>query len=137
MSALALSVLLSFVSAVTYAGGAIVQEQVAVSCPDGSYMPLRRAGWWAGLALNGLGGVLHVVALAYGPLSLVQPLGALTIVFASSSAAGPGPPPGGARSWPRWASPGCCPWSARPTRTPSTGLTGWPSRWSPAVRWWP
>ncbi|MGW5328997.1 DMT family transporter [Streptomyces sp. NPDC004014] len=87
MSALALSVLLSFVSAVAYAGGAIVQEQVAVSCPDGSYMPLRRAGWWAALALNGLGGVLHVVALACGPLSLVQPLGALTIVFALPMAA--------------------------------------------------
>ncbi|MEU9992427.1 DMT family transporter [Streptomyces sp. NPDC048045] len=87
MSALALSVLLSFVSAVAYAGGAIVQEQVAVSCPDESYLPLRRAGWWAGLALNGLGGVLHVVALAYGPLSLVQPLGALTIVFALPMAA--------------------------------------------------
>ncbi|MBJ6641395.1 DMT family transporter [Streptomyces sp. DHE7-1] len=87
MSALALSVLLSFVSAVAYAGGAIVQEQVAVSCPDGSYMPLRRAGWWAALALNGLGGLLHVVALACGPLSLVQPLGALTIVFALPMAA--------------------------------------------------
>ncbi|MFE1879462.1 DMT family transporter [Streptomyces diastatochromogenes] len=87
MSALALSVLLSFVSAVAYAGAAIVQEQVAVSCPDGSYLPLRRAGWWAALALNGLGGVLHVVALAYGPLSLVQPLGALTIVFALPMAA--------------------------------------------------
>ena len=87
MSALALSVLLSFVSAVAYAGGAIMQEQVAVSGPDESYMPLRRLGWWAGLALNGLGGVLHVVALAYGPLSLVQPLGALTIVFALPMAA--------------------------------------------------
>lgn len=87
MSALALSVLLSFVSAVAYAGGAIVQEQVAVSSPDGSYLPLRRAGWWAALTLNGLGGVLHVVALAYGPLSLVQPLGALTIVFALPMAA--------------------------------------------------
>ncbi|GHI03338.1 DMT family transporter [Streptomyces cellostaticus] len=87
MSALALSVLLSFVSAVAYAGGAIVQEQVAVSCPDESYLPLRRFGWWAGLALNGLGGMLHVVALAYGPLSLVQPLGALTIVFALPMAA--------------------------------------------------
>lgn len=87
MSALALSVLLSFVSAVAYAGGAIVQEQVAVSCPDGAYLPVRRAGWWAALALNGLGGVLHVVALACGPLSLVQPLGALTIVFALPLAA--------------------------------------------------
>lgn len=36
MSALALSVLLSFVSAVAYAGGAIVQEQVAVSSPVSS-----------------------------------------------------------------------------------------------------
>lgn len=88
MSALALSVLLSFVSAVAYAGGAIVQEQVAVSSPGAQqYAPLRRPGWWAAVGLNGLGGLLHVVALAYGPLSLVQPLGALTIVFALPMAA--------------------------------------------------
>ncbi|KOG31788.1 DMT family transporter [Streptomyces resistomycificus] len=87
MSALALSVLLSFVSAVAYAGGAIVQEQVAVSSPSQQYAPLRRPTWWAAVALNGLGGLLHVVALAYGPLSLVQPLGALTIVFALPMAA--------------------------------------------------
>lgn len=36
MSALALSVLLSLVSAVAYAAGAIVQEQVAVSSPTNS-----------------------------------------------------------------------------------------------------
>ncbi|MFE7645884.1 DMT family transporter [Streptomyces phaeoluteigriseus] len=87
MSALALSVVLSLVSAVAYAAGAIVQEQVAVSSPDEHYAPLRRPGWWAAVALNGLGGLLHVVALAYGPLSLVQPLGALTIVFALPMAA--------------------------------------------------
>ncbi|MFF1442341.1 DMT family transporter [Streptomyces sp. NPDC058295] len=87
MSALALSVVLSLVSAVAYAAGAIVQEQVALSSPDEEYAPLRRPGWWAAVALNGLGGVLHVVALAYGPLSLVQPLGALTIVFALPMAA--------------------------------------------------
>ncbi|MFF4723875.1 DMT family transporter [Streptomyces mirabilis] len=87
MSALALSVLLSFVSAVAYAGGAIVQEQVALTSPDQTYAPLRRPGWWAAVALSGVGGVLHVVALAYGPLSLVQPLGALTIVFALPMAA--------------------------------------------------
>ncbi|WP_108932648.1 DMT family transporter [Streptomyces ardesiacus] len=87
MSALALSVLLSLVSAVAYAGGAIVQEQVAVSSPAAQYAPLRRPGWWAAVALNGLGGLLHVVALALGPLSLVQPLGALTIVFALPMAA--------------------------------------------------
>ncbi|MBV2356309.1 DMT family transporter [Streptomyces sp. J2-1] len=87
MSALALSVLLSFVSAVAYAGGAIVQERVAESSPDGSYLPVRRPGWWAAMALNGTGALLHVVALACGPLSLVQPLGALTIVFALPMAA--------------------------------------------------
>ncbi|MGW4821353.1 DMT family transporter [Streptomyces sp. NPDC004227] len=87
MSALALSVLLSFVSAVAYAGGAIVQERVAVSSTGERYAPLRRPAWWAALTLNGLGGLLHVVALACGPLSLVQPLGALTIVFALPMAA--------------------------------------------------
>ncbi|MGW2830757.1 DMT family transporter [Streptomyces sp. NPDC001286] len=87
MSALALSVLLSLVSAVAYAGGAIVQERVAVSSPGEQYAPLHRPSWWAAVALNGLGGLLHVVALAYGPLSLVQPLGALTIVFALPMAA--------------------------------------------------
>ncbi|MGW8066106.1 DMT family transporter [Streptomyces ziwulingensis] len=87
MSALALSVLLSLVSAVAYAGGAIVQEQVAASSPGVQYAPLRRPAWWAAVALNGVGGLLHVVALALGPLSLVQPLGALTIVFALPMAA--------------------------------------------------
>ncbi|MGI5430118.1 DMT family transporter [Streptomyces sp. CA-179760] len=87
MSALALSVLLSLVSAFAYAGGAIVQERVAESSPGEQYAPLRRPGWWAAVGLNGLGGVLHVVALAYGPLSLVQPLGALTIVVALPMAA--------------------------------------------------
>ncbi|MFD5073725.1 DMT family transporter [Streptomyces sp. NPDC058371] len=87
MNALTLSVLLSLVSAVAYAGGAIVQERVAVTSPDQTYAPLHRLGWWAAVALNGLGALLHVVALAYGPLSLVQPLGALTIVFALPMAA--------------------------------------------------
>ena len=87
MSALALSILLSLVSAVAYAGGAIVQERVADSEHGASYAPMRRPVWWAAVALNGFGGVLHVVALAYGPLSVVQPMGALTIVFALPMAA--------------------------------------------------
>ncbi|WP_338702719.1 DMT family transporter [Streptomyces sp. Q6] len=87
MSALALSVLLSLVSAVAYAGGAIVQERVAETSPASAYAPLRRPAWWGAGCLNGLGALLHVVALAYGPLSLVQPLGALTIVLALPMAA--------------------------------------------------
>lgn len=87
MSGLTLAVLLSLVSAVAYAGGAIVQERVAADAPGPQYAPLRRPVWWAAVCLNGTGAVLHVVALAFGPLSLVQPLGALTIVFALPMAA--------------------------------------------------
>ncbi|MFE9679995.1 DMT family transporter [Streptomyces sp. NPDC006285] len=87
MSALVLSVVLSLVSAVAYAGGAIVQERVAANTPDHTYAPMRQTAWWVAVGLNALGGLLHVVALAYGPLSLVQPLGALTIVFALPMAA--------------------------------------------------
>ncbi|MEU9332797.1 DMT family transporter [Streptomyces sp. NPDC048290] len=90
MSALAFSVLLSLVSAVAYAGGAIVQERVAEAGPASAgqqFAPLRRPAWWFAVGLNGLGGLLHVIALAYGPLSVVQPLGALTIVFALPMAA--------------------------------------------------
>ncbi|TXS71628.1 hypothetical protein EAO76_21235 [Streptomyces sp. sk2.1] len=87
MSSLALSVLLSLVSAVAYAAGAIVQERVAADGDGDSLAPLRNRVWWAAVTLNGVGAVLHVVALAYGPLSLVQPLGALTIVFALPMAA--------------------------------------------------
>lgn len=87
MSSLALSVILSLVSAVAYAAGAILQEHVATTTPSRPYAPLHQPGWWAAVALNSTGAVLHVVALAYGPLSLVQPLGALTIVFALPMAA--------------------------------------------------
>ncbi|MGW1295344.1 DMT family transporter [Streptomyces sp. NPDC002533] len=87
MSSLALSVLLSLISAVAYAGGAIIQERVAATDDNAWYALLRNGVWWVAVVLNGIGAVLHVVALAYGPLSLVQPLGALTIVFALPMAA--------------------------------------------------
>ncbi|GFN08837.1 hypothetical protein Smic_73930 [Streptomyces microflavus] len=73
MSSLALSVLLSLISAVAYAAGAIVQERVAARGDNSPYALVRNAVWWAAVLLNGVGAVLHVVALAYGPLSLVQP----------------------------------------------------------------
>ncbi|WP_329461779.1 DMT family transporter [Streptomyces sp. NBC_01431] len=82
MSALVLAVLLSLVSAVAYAAAAIVQERVAASAPSSVYAPVRRPAWWGSVTLNGLGAGLHVAALACGPLTLVQPMGALTIVFA-------------------------------------------------------
>ncbi|MFF8955016.1 DMT family transporter [Streptomyces sp. NPDC014894] len=87
MSSLVLAVVLSLVSAVAYAAGAIMQEHVAAASPARPYAPLHHAGWWLAVSLNGVGAVLHVIALAYGPLSVVQPLGALTIVFALPMAA--------------------------------------------------
>ncbi|MEU8760294.1 DMT family transporter [Streptomyces sp. NPDC048659] len=87
MSPLLLSVLLALVSAVAYAAAAIVQERVADAADGPRYAPLRVPAWWGSVLLNGLGAALHVAALAYGPLSLVQPLGALTIVFALPMAA--------------------------------------------------
>jgi drug/metabolite transporter (DMT)-like permease len=41
-----------------------------------------RGSWWGAVGLNASGALLHVVALRYGPLTLVQPLGALTLVVA-------------------------------------------------------
>lgn len=82
-----LSVVLALASAVAYAAAAIVQERVAASATGPRYAPLRSPAWWGSVLLNGVGATLHVAALAYGPLSLVQPLGALTIVFALPMAA--------------------------------------------------
>ncbi|WP_407705230.1 DMT family transporter [Streptomyces tanashiensis] len=87
MSPLMLSVALALASAVAYAAAAIVQERVAASAAGPRYAPLRSPAWWVSVLLNGIGATLHVAALAYGPLSLVQPLGALTIVFALPMAA--------------------------------------------------
>ncbi|MFH8841705.1 DMT family transporter [Streptomyces sp. NPDC017868] len=87
MSPLMLSVVLALASAVAYAAAAIVQERVAASAEAPRYAPLRSPAWWVSVLLNGVGASLHVAALAYGPLSLVQPLGALTIVFALPMAA--------------------------------------------------
>ncbi|MFI8770168.1 DMT family transporter [Streptomyces sp. NPDC053792] len=87
MSPLMLSVALALASAVAYAAAAIVQERVAASAGGPRYAPLRSPAWWVSVLLNGVGATLHVAALAYGPLSLVQPLGALTIVFALPMAA--------------------------------------------------
>ncbi|ARX88148.1 hypothetical protein SMD44_07635 [Streptomyces alboflavus] len=43
MSALALSIVLSLISAVAYAGGAIIQEQVAAKSAEQQYAPCATA----------------------------------------------------------------------------------------------
>jgi hypothetical protein len=83
MSALSLAVVFAVASAAAYAAGAVMQERLAA---DADHQPvlalLRRGRWWFAVGLNAAGGGLHVAALAYGPLSLVQPLGVLTLVLA-------------------------------------------------------
>lgn len=87
MSALLAAVLLSLVSAVCYATAAIVQERIAATTPPSRYGLLRSARWWGAVALNSLGALLHVGALGLGPLTVVQPLGVLTLVLAAPLAA--------------------------------------------------
>ncbi|WP_051799923.1 DMT family transporter [Catenuloplanes japonicus] len=81
MNALAIAIALSIASAGAYAAGAVVQERVAAH-GTGILASLRIPHWWLSVALNGAGAGLHVGALAFGPLSIVQPLGLLTLVFA-------------------------------------------------------
>ncbi|MBF9127878.1 DMT family transporter [Plantactinospora sp. S1510] len=89
MIALVLAIALSVASAAAYAAAAVLQERLAAQAGAATatgrgYLAtvLGRAGWWGSVALNGTGAALHVAALTYGPLSVVQPLGVLTLVLA-------------------------------------------------------
>ncbi|MFJ9906724.1 hypothetical protein ACIRVK_28145 [Streptomyces sp. NPDC101152] len=83
MTATLVAVALSLVSAVAYAAAAVAQERLAARSADTGMLRLLAAGaWWASVGLNAGAALLHVVALKYGPLTVVQPLGALTLVAA-------------------------------------------------------
>ncbi|MFJ7077199.1 hypothetical protein [Streptomyces sp. NPDC098781] len=83
MNATLLAVLLSLFSAVAYAAAAVAQERLASRAAGSGLLRLLGSGaWWGAVLLNGSGALLHVVALKYGPLTVVQPLGALTLVAA-------------------------------------------------------
>ncbi|MFF9867129.1 DMT family transporter [Streptomyces sp. NPDC013953] len=85
MRATLLALLLSLASAAGYALAAVVQARLAQAGSAGRGA-LRRLSarplWWWAVALNAAGALLHVAALHYGPLTLVQALGALTLVAA-------------------------------------------------------
>ncbi|WP_228447436.1 DMT family protein [Streptomyces paludis] len=82
--ATALAIALSLVSAFAYASAAVAQERLAARTVPGTplFTLLGRGAWWGAVGLNATGALLHVVALTYGPLTVVQPLGALTLVAA-------------------------------------------------------
>ncbi|MGW0008866.1 hypothetical protein ACWDVX_03740 [Streptomyces tendae] len=83
MNAALVAVLLSLVSACAYAAAAVAQERLASRASDAGPLRMLTSGaWWWAVALNASAALLHVVALKYGPLTVVQPLGALTLVAA-------------------------------------------------------
>ncbi|OIJ94830.1 DMT family transporter [Streptomyces colonosanans] len=83
MSATILAVALSLVSAVAYAAAAVAQERLAARSSGAAVLRLLRHGaWWWAVVLNASAALLHVAALEFGPLTLIQPLGALTLVAA-------------------------------------------------------
>lgn len=83
MNATLLAVVLSLFSAVAYAAAAVAQERLASRSPGSGLLRMLGSGaWWWSVVLNASAALLHVVALKYGPLTVVQPLGALTLVAA-------------------------------------------------------
>jgi drug/metabolite transporter (DMT)-like permease len=88
--ALLAAIALSLLSAVAYAVAAVVQERLAASCgvASGTASLLTSARGWLAICLNCGGALLHAVALAYGSLTVVQPLGALSLVVALPVGAG-------------------------------------------------
>lgn len=79
MTDLIIAITLCVAVAIAYATAALIQARYAHL----TIMELVRIPQlWAALALNALGAALHVTSLAFGPLSLIQPLGVLTLVIA-------------------------------------------------------
>src|ERR1700749_471708 len=70
------AVALSMVSAVSYAVAAVVQGRLA-SCGHHGLVP-----WLMALSLTAVGAGLHVAALDFGTVGVVQALGPLTLLFA-------------------------------------------------------
>ncbi len=76
------SAVLAVFSVLAYAAGAVQQLRLARRQRSST------TAWCWALGLNLTGAVLHVMALRYGPLSIVQPIGALTLVVALAASAG-------------------------------------------------
>ncbi|MEV6847867.1 DMT family transporter [Actinoplanes sp. NPDC051411] len=76
MGSLGLAVGLSMLSAASYAAAAVAQERLAEHGHRG------RARWATALVLTAAGVLLHVLALNFGTVAVVQALGTLTLLFA-------------------------------------------------------
>jgi hypothetical protein len=82
---LAVALPLGLASAIAYGAAAAVQHDAVGQGPEGS-RPLRDlvrdARWWSSIAGDGVGLVLQLGALAFGPVVLVQPLFVLCLPVA-------------------------------------------------------
>jgi drug/metabolite transporter (DMT)-like permease len=84
MTDLIIAIALCVAVAIAYAVAALIQARHAHL----TVMELIRVPvLWLAIGLNGLGAALHVTSLNFGPLSLIQPLGVLTLVIAVPFAA--------------------------------------------------
>ena len=81
-----MAVIMALLAALCYAVAAAFEQHQAeadTGRPAGLLRRLvRRPLWLAGFAVGALGAGLHLVALAYGPLTTVQPIGVFVVVFA-------------------------------------------------------
>ncbi|MFC4003701.1 hypothetical protein ACFS2C_10015 [Prauserella oleivorans] len=84
MTDITIAVVLCVVVSIAYATAALIQARYA----NLTMVRVLQVPWfWVALGLNGLGAALHVTSLGFGPLSLIQPLGVLTLVLAVPFAA--------------------------------------------------
>jgi hypothetical protein len=88
-SATLAAVVAALAASLCYAVGAALQQQQASRAetarlvdPGLLWQVLRRPRWLAGLAVMLAGEVLHVLALGWAPLAVVQPIGVTTVLFA-------------------------------------------------------
>lgn len=80
------AVLVALLSAACYAVSAVLQQrQASRQAEGGAGLVLRLARqpvWWLAVGATIAGALLHVAALALGPLSVVEPPGVTTLAFA-------------------------------------------------------
>lgn len=79
-----LAVVFALASALTIAWGTVVRHGIAVNAPPGTspiITAVRRPLWWAGMSTAIIAYCLQVVALAFGPLLLVQPFLVMSLMF--------------------------------------------------------
>lgn len=74
------AIVLATLAAFALALGTHFQQYAVATMAPG---PKRRATWVTGLGLMGMVTVLNVIALGLGPVAIVQPIGAISLVFAA------------------------------------------------------